>query len=108
MNRWKCDTCKKVCNTFIKPRRSTCHDCIQKDWDKNGTPCGMCGKKLFMNIEKYREMGGEHFWLRTMAGPDRDGVPTTHSARRYLGGYKCQNRKVNPDEENITWRRWKG
>ncbi len=109
MNKYKCNTCNKTFKMIRTPRKNErCLDCIRKDFKKNGYPCAYCKKKYFMNIEtlskfryknQYKEM-----WTPTMRGPDKDGVPTIHSARRYMGSYRCQNRKVNPDEENITWR----
>ena len=105
MPSWKCDTCKKTCRT-IRPARKNerCTDCIQKDFKKNGYPCAFCKKKHFMNIETLSKYACKEVWTPTMRGPDKDGVPTTHSSKRYMGGYRCQNTKVKVNEKNITWR----
>ena len=105
MNKYKCNTCNKTFKMIKTPRKNErCTDCIQKDFKKNGYPCAFCKKKHFMNIETLSKFASKEVWTPTMRGPDKDGVPTTHSARRYMGSYRCQNRKVNPDEENITWK----
>ena len=105
MNKYKCNTCNKTFKTFRTPRKNEiCLDCIRKDREQNGYPCAMCDKRHFMNIETLSKFAGKEIWTPTMRGPDKDGVPTIHSSKRYMGGYRCQNTKVNTNEENITWR----